>query len=259
MAKKVESGSLGNFGKWKVEKTLKEHRCYLVSSEDGSGVVKIKKEMCEPVSKEVAILKGLDHPNIATLLDYDLNADIPYMVTRYVSHSELSDKYAKCCDIGNLEQEFLENLTREERLSLFVQAVNTMIYLQRNDIRLHGGNYVLSDDHTLVFIDFEYASITDKVHSLPYSLRIHNHFQHLVLARNGMHGDKLKAWAVEEKTEFFRDFIHKLDLSDTDPSFHNIIMQLSMFFWHLMEGEQDRLNFPTGPLETPLNKCKARS
>ncbi|MBD3615845.1 MAG: hypothetical protein HUJ22_04665 [Gracilimonas sp.] len=124
------------YGKWKVEKTLKHDRCYLASSDDQKGVIKIGRN----IAKEVLALKLVhDHANIVTLLDYDLEAEEPYLVTEFFEDSlqmhlyrphnfnvsEITDAILNICEgithclskgICPIDVQFLSNQKLEVRL-----------------------------------------------------------------------------------------------------------------------------------------------
>lgn len=70
---------LQTFGIWRVQETLKPDRCYLATFRDVRGVVKVGRG----IENEAYVLKQLEHPNIVKLLDYDLEAETPYIVTEY--------------------------------------------------------------------------------------------------------------------------------------------------------------------------------
>lgn len=134
------------FGKWKVEQVLKHNRCFLATSPDGEkGVVKIGGN----VKREVQNLNKLSHPNIVKMLDDDLDAEIPFLVTQY--HSA-----------GALNEGLLYQFSIDERLKMCEIAYEVVTECHKNGIMrgcFNLANIVLSEDHRLVFIDLEYSEV----------------------------------------------------------------------------------------------------
>lgn len=211
-----------NFGKWTVEETLKNNRCYLATSEDGTkGVVKIHKERKGELVKEVEALKKADHPNIVNLIDYNLEAETPFLVTEY-------------CGGGNLTKEHLQK-SREKRIDYFVQAVKAMLHLQSREVTLSSDcGYILKEDlQTLVLVDFEFSKTNAKA-----GLMLNRHFQDLVLIGDQMEGKKLASWTFDDRVQCFYRLVQELGEAESHWAAQNHIAELSQFYWELMEGKR---------------------
>ncbi|MBD3616653.1 MAG: protein kinase family protein [Gracilimonas sp.] len=77
---------------------------------------------------EVHTLKGLDHPNIVKLLDYDLEHETPYLITEY-------------CECGDMREADLDKWTIEEKYQCHQQICEGFAYLW--------GQGILKGDHNL--------------------------------------------------------------------------------------------------------------
>ena len=97
-------------------------------------------------------LKGLDHPNILNLLDYDLEAERPYMVT-------------ELCKGGTLGSTNLSEWTVEEKKQCFYQICEAFAYLWDHGLVKGDHNFkniFLKEDKTPVIGDFESTSTISK-------------------------------------------------------------------------------------------------
>ena len=102
----------------------------------------------EKFISEVEALEGLGHPNIVKLLDYDSEAERPYMVT-------------ELCKGGTLKSTNLSEWTVEEKRICFRQICEAFAYLWDKGITKGDHNFkniFLKEGNTPVIGDFEYAS-----------------------------------------------------------------------------------------------------
>lgn len=102
---------------------------------------------------ERQILAGLNHSNIARLLDAgETQEGQPYLVMEYV-HGEALDRY---CD--------RKNLSLQERLRLFLQICNAVQYAHQNLVvhrDLKPANILVTEDGTPKLLDFGIAKLLD--------------------------------------------------------------------------------------------------
>lgn len=130
-----------SFGKWEILKEIKPTRAYLVEKNSRTGVAKIIRS----ISTEISQLKMLDHPNIVRLLDYSIEAPVPYLITEY--H-----------DKGDVSREKLSSLSTGEKVQFVKQMIDVTEYCNSQGVPIDGhGTYgfVISDDYQPVMIDFE--------------------------------------------------------------------------------------------------------
>lgn len=111
-----------------------------------------KRQTPESFRQEVQILASLDHPNIVTVLDYDLEAEKPYMITEYIEG-------------GTLQDADLSEWSLEEKQKIYWQICRAVGYVHsqgyiKNDIA--SGNIMLREDKTPVLIDFEHSKPLDE-------------------------------------------------------------------------------------------------
>jgi serine/threonine protein kinase len=95
----------------------------------------------------IETLKDLDHPNILNLLDYDLEAERPYLVT-------------ELCRGGTLKSVDLSTWTIKEKQLCFYQICRGFAYLWEHGLTKSDHNFkniFLKEDNTPVIGDFESA------------------------------------------------------------------------------------------------------
>ena len=99
--------------------------------------------------QERQILAGLDHPNIARLIDGGTTSDgLPYLVMEYVD--------------GTPIDEFARGLTTAEKLRLFLQLCDAVQYAHRSLIihrDIKPGNVLVTADGTPKLLDFGIAKL----------------------------------------------------------------------------------------------------
>lgn len=133
---------------------------YLASGPDGLPVaVKALRQDCQPdptdarrLAREVETMRRVASPHVAEVIDADLGADPPYIVTRYVPGQTLEDVVA---ERGPLEGEALSRLVRG--LADALVAVHAAGVVHRD---LKPGNVMLVDGEPVV-IDFGIAQTPD--------------------------------------------------------------------------------------------------
>lgn len=127
---------------------------------------------------EVETLKGLDHPNIVRPLNYDLEADRPYMIT-------------ELCKGGDLQRADLSSWGIHEKQQCFHQICDTFSYLWNNGLSKSDHNFknifLKEDGRTLVIGYFETARAIERnaegVKDILHNMQVH------VLGTNG--GEKV--------------------------------------------------------------------
>jgi len=75
------------FGEWEVLESIQD-RCFVVKQENDSKKYILKKG--RRVDREIKLLKELEHPNILTMVDYNLDTDDPYHVTEYCEFGKIT-------------------------------------------------------------------------------------------------------------------------------------------------------------------------
>lgn len=121
----------------------------LVRNGETIAVVKTKNHRQEPkdFANEVEILASMEHPNIVTVLEHDLQAETPYMIMDFIEG-------------GTIDHAELESWTYEERFICFQQVCQAVAYVHdRGYIKsdVFNGNVFLKEDKTPVIGDFEYS------------------------------------------------------------------------------------------------------
>lgn len=116
---------------------------------------------------ESQILAGLNHPNIARLLDAgESESHYPYIVMEYV-HGESLNEY---CD--------KHKLSIERRLELFLQVCGAVQYAHRNLIvhrDIKPSNILVTDDGAVKLLDFGIAKLLSSAPSAAIALtRLHD-------------------------------------------------------------------------------------
>jgi serine/threonine protein kinase len=141
------------YGKWVVERSLSEGgqaHTFIVYSEDDSEKMHFvlkrlkNKKRIDRFITEVQTVKKLSHKNILQIVDLDLDADHPYLVTEYCINGELSEK-------------LLSRLPLLPRLKMFQQICEAVAYAHSQNIvhrDLKPENIFLRDDMTPVVGDF---------------------------------------------------------------------------------------------------------
>src|SRR3990170_1776153 len=85
-------------GRWEIVESIGEGgqaQAFLVKDIRGDGLTvyvlkRLKKlERLERFKREIEAVRNLDHPNIVRLIDFDVDAPKPYLVTEYCSGSSL--------------------------------------------------------------------------------------------------------------------------------------------------------------------------
>lgn len=112
-----------------------------------------QREFVERFRAERQVLAGLDHPNIAKLLDGGETADgVPYLVMEYVRGLPI-DEY---CDA--------HKLTIPERLTIFLDICAAIDYAHRNLVvhrDVKPSNILVTDDGTPKLLDFGIAKVLE--------------------------------------------------------------------------------------------------
>jgi len=111
-----------------------------------------KRQTAEEFRNEVQLLASMDHPNILKILDYDLEAERPYMVT-------------ELCRGGTLETADLAEWTTGEKALCFQQICDAFAYLWEQGLTKSDhsfDNIFLKGDKTAVLGDFESARAISK-------------------------------------------------------------------------------------------------
>jgi hypothetical protein len=107
----------------------------------------------ERFRQERQILAGLEHPNIARLVDGgETPTGLPYIVLEYVEGEPITEYCAR------------QNLSREQRLRLFLRVCEAVEYAHRNLIvhrDLKPGNILAMPDGTPKLLDFGIAKLLD--------------------------------------------------------------------------------------------------
>jgi hypothetical protein len=106
------------------------------------------------LSREVTVLRRIEDPRVATVIDADLDGDRPYLVTRYVPGPPL-DEVVK--EHGPVRGEALLRLGRG--LAEALDVIHSADVIHRD---LKPGNVLLVDDDP-VLIDFGIAHVADDV------------------------------------------------------------------------------------------------
>ena len=130
---------------------------YQAEAETGGGFVAIKvvrwfsHEVSRRFQQEQTILSGLQHPNIARLLDSGTTAGrSPYFIMEYVEGVPI-DSFCK-----------RQGLSTDARLQLFRQVSKAVIYLHQNLVvhrDLKPGNVLVTADGTVKLVDFGIAKL----------------------------------------------------------------------------------------------------
>lgn len=113
---------MNDFGKWEiVEQHEYKSRLPVVKNGDRLGVVKQvprgdNERKIDQLHNEVKALRGLEHPYIVKLLDYNLEAEYPYMIT-------------ELCKGGTLKDVDLSEWTIQEKLNCHYQLCKGFAYL----------------------------------------------------------------------------------------------------------------------------------
>ena len=125
---------MGDYGKWEIVKSLGEGgQCftYLVrdssateSARDSLFVLKRLKnrERINRFEREIKISLALEHKNIVKIIDYNLEAGKPYMVTEYYEEGDLDGT------------NFDSNISWEEILNLFVRICDGVAYAHEHGV-----------------------------------------------------------------------------------------------------------------------------
>lgn len=142
------------FGDWEIKNTIRDLRVYEVEKDGQKGIAK----MGMGVAMEVSILKRLDHPNIIKIIDSDLYAPIPYMVTEYHSGKSLSS--------GTLSQ-----VNDQKKDHIVQKLINVTRYCAKKGIGLGDNDVILSTDGEPIVIDFEHNQLIEP-HDIRYSFLI---------------------------------------------------------------------------------------
>ncbi len=149
------------YGKWINKKQLGkggQSVTYLVvesgAEEKGFFVLKrLNANRIERARKEILAYEKLSHPNIVTLIDYDLDSSKPYLVTEY-------------CEGGDLSQLDLNQRPIMERLRVFLGICHGVAYAHENNVihrDLKPANIFLrADKRTAVVGDFGICFIDDE-------------------------------------------------------------------------------------------------
>lgn len=140
------------FGKWEVKEALINDRTFLVESNGQKGVAKIGRA----VAAEVAALKVLDHPNIVKLLDRDLEAPIPYLVTEYHGGQSIECVIERHKPGSNLPKK-TPTLSLAQRKKIAKGLHSAFSYLEKMGVKKQdcGMNNILLSDGQPILIDFE--------------------------------------------------------------------------------------------------------
>jgi serine/threonine protein kinase len=141
------------YGKWVLDRSLSEGgqaHTFVVYSEDDPEkkpfvLKRLKnKDRIDRFIGEVQAVTKLSHKNILQIVDFDPNADRPYLVTEYCAKGELSEK-------------LLSQAPLLPRLRLFEQICDAVAYAHSQNIvhrDLKPENIFLRDDMTPVVGDF---------------------------------------------------------------------------------------------------------
>lgn len=123
----------------------------LVRNGDKIAVVKTRNESRNKTPKdfanEVEILASMDHPNIVTVLEYDLDTETPYMIMEFI-------------EAGTIKDSDLSDWTIQERMSCFKKVCQAIAYVHEKGYRkqdIFRGNVFLREDKTPVIGDFEHT------------------------------------------------------------------------------------------------------
>ena len=121
----------------------------LVRNGETIAVVKTKSHRQEPegFANEVEILASMNHPNIVTVLEYDLQAETPFMIMEFIEG-------------GTIKDSDLSDWTIRERLACFQQVCQAIAYVHDKGYRksdIYRGNVFLKEDRTPVIGDFEHT------------------------------------------------------------------------------------------------------
>jgi serine/threonine protein kinase len=146
------------YGKWVVDKSLPEGgqaHTFVVYSEDDPEKkpfvlkrLKNKNRIDRFIAEAQAVMK-LSHNNILQIVDFDPDADRPYLVAEY-------------CVKGELSQKLLSNLSLLQRLRIFEQICDAVAYAHTQNIvhrDLKPENIFLRGDMTPVVGDFGISHI----------------------------------------------------------------------------------------------------
>jgi serine/threonine protein kinase len=128
--------------RWKVLKQLGEGgqaHTFLVTDVKGEGdtlyVLKRLKNLkrLERFKREVEVVRNLSHPNVVRLIDFDLEADKPYLVTEYCVGGSLADAqpFWREKALGLLPGRVCQPV---EALQLFHEICEGVIYAHRQGI-----------------------------------------------------------------------------------------------------------------------------
>ncbi|MGE3799798.1 MAG: serine/threonine protein kinase [Candidatus Kapaibacterium sp.] len=141
------------YGSWKTEKSLSEGGqgvVYLVTHQDEPNNFRVLKRLKNTnrilrFQDEIRAISELQHPNIVTLIDYDIESTPPYLVTEY-------------CSGGTLSKLNLSTLDTTQRLRLFLNICRGVGHAHEKGIihrDLKPENIFLQDDQiTPVVGDF---------------------------------------------------------------------------------------------------------
>jgi hypothetical protein len=148
-------------GRWKIDRDLKpggQGEVFVVRDQTGEHkglfVLKRLRNIARKgrFQREVAACLALDHPHIIRIVDSDLDATRPYLVTAYRRH-------------GHLTFTDLHALGLPERLALFTQIVDAFAYAHSNAIvhrDVKPDNILVRDDDSLEVADFGLCYIQDE-------------------------------------------------------------------------------------------------
>lgn len=143
------------YGKWKVEKAIRNNRCFKATLEDGTkGAIKIGRG----IDHEVKILKYLNHPNIIELLDHDLEAETPYMVTEFFEGR-------------NIKHSHYKGKTIHELTDIMLDTCEAMAYCIGKGVNIHDIEILANEQNEVRLIDFGSAKIIDRVGDIRKGLK----------------------------------------------------------------------------------------
>src|SRR5690349_10732780 len=141
-----------DFGKWKIEKTLTaggQGDILLVSHDGQQAVLKRLRNAANPeriarFKREIEVGQRLDHPNVATVIEYDIQAAKPYFISKY-------------CPLGSLADMDLSEWSIPRKLDLFHKICQGVAHAHIEKVihrDLKPDNILLGDSSTPIVADF---------------------------------------------------------------------------------------------------------